>query len=204
MLGFVASIPVGAVQIEIAKRTLGNRIKQAVMVMLGSVTSDLLYGVVAFWGLAPLLENKKVLAVFSCAGAIILAMLAFIAFKSRGESAVFNRDSSLMRSKRLSYIVGLTIAIVNPIMVFWWLVGAKVVTDLNIVNDFTPKISLIFIIAGCLGLASYLTVLIAILHRLKTFVSKEIFHILNLSMAGLLVLLSAYFALSSLKTFIHL
>lgn len=56
-LGFVAAIPVGGSQIEMAKRATGGHLRSAVMVVVGSVSSDILYGIVALFGVAPFMET---------------------------------------------------------------------------------------------------------------------------------------------------
>jgi len=51
-MGFLTAIPIGATQIEIAKRSLNNQIPAALMVVLGSVFSDVMYGIIALFGVA--------------------------------------------------------------------------------------------------------------------------------------------------------
>jgi hypothetical protein len=56
-LGFVAAIPIGGSQIEMAKRVLSGHGWAAAMVILGSVSSDILYGVVAGVVFAPIVHG---------------------------------------------------------------------------------------------------------------------------------------------------
>ena len=53
IMGFITAIPIGATQIEIAKRSLNNHLRAAYMVAAGSVSSDVMYGAIALFGVAP-------------------------------------------------------------------------------------------------------------------------------------------------------
>ena len=58
IMGFFTAIPIGATQIEIAKRALAGHVKAALMVVLGSTISDVMYGFIAFFGIAPFLKER--------------------------------------------------------------------------------------------------------------------------------------------------
>ena len=55
-LGFVTAIPIGGSQIEAAKRAIHGHLRAAWMVVLGSVSSDIMYGAIALFGVAPFLD----------------------------------------------------------------------------------------------------------------------------------------------------
>ena len=65
LMGFFTAIPIGATQIEIAKRALNHKFWAALMVVFGSVASDVMYGGVALFGIAPLLSEKRFVAWFN-------------------------------------------------------------------------------------------------------------------------------------------
>ena len=65
ILGVFSAIPIGATQIEIAKRSLNSHMRAAYMVAAGSVCSDVMYGFIALFGIAPFLKDKNVIAIFS-------------------------------------------------------------------------------------------------------------------------------------------
>jgi len=88
-LGFVAAIPIGGSQIEMAKRVLSGQRWAAAMVILGSVSSDILYGIVAVFGIAPFMDTPWVLAAFNAVGALVLWVLAFVTVReSRRPSGI--------------------------------------------------------------------------------------------------------------------
>lgn len=198
-MGFFTAIPIGATQIEIAKRSLNNQLQAGLMVVLGSVSSDVMYGFIALFGVAPFLRNQMVIAIFKMVGAAILLILAFFTFRQNTKADIMNLTDSILKDKRLSFITGLSLALTNPVMIFWWLIGTQVVKDLELVNTFTPTLSASFLIFGGLGLASYLTTLALVLHWVKQFVSNKVMRRTYFVLGVVLVILSAYFLMSSIK-----
>jgi threonine/homoserine/homoserine lactone efflux protein len=75
LMGFIAAIPVGATQLEIARRSLNGFPSSAAMLVAGSVISDTMYGVIALFGIAPFLQSPSVTMVFGFANAGILTAL---------------------------------------------------------------------------------------------------------------------------------
>ena len=90
-MGFFTAIPIGATQIEIAKRSLNNRLQAGLMVVLGSVSSDVMYGFIALFGVAPFLRNLRVIAIFKLVGAAFLLILAFCTFRQNTISCHFKK-----------------------------------------------------------------------------------------------------------------
>lgn len=199
IMGFFTAIPIGATQIEIAKRSLNNQLSAALMVVLGSVSSDVIYGFVALLGVAPFLETQIVMAIFEMVGAVILWVLAFVTFRQSNKVNIMDFTHSVLKNRRLSFITGFSLALTNPTMVFWWLIGVQVIRDLKLVDTFTPAISIAFLSFGGLGLASYLTTLATVLRWAKQFFSNKVMHRTYLAMGVVLVILSVYFLIRSIS-----
>ncbi len=92
-MGFITAIPVGATQIEIAKRSLNNHKRAAYMVALGSAVSDVIYGFIALFGVAPFLKEKIVVAFFGLAATLILWLLAYFTFRDDTKSNMLELTS---------------------------------------------------------------------------------------------------------------
>jgi len=199
IMGFFTAIPIGATQIEIAKRSLNNQLKAALMVVFGSVSSDVMYGFIALFGVVPFLRNQIVIAIFEMVGAVILWILAFFTLRQSAKANVIDFTRSVLKNRRLSFITGFSLALTNPMIVFWWLIGAQVAKELRLVNTFTPVISVSFIFFGGLGLASYLTALALVLHSVKKFFSNKVMKRIYLVLGVMLVILSVYFLISSIN-----
>lgn len=199
-MGFITAIPVGATQIEIAKRSLNNHKRAAYMVALGSAVSDVMYGFIALFGVAPFLKEKIVVAFFGLAATIILWLLAYFTFRDGTKSNMLELTNTSLKSKRWSFVTGFSLAITNPMMIIWWLIGMRIIKEIGLVLDFNIDTTLLFLITGGLGLFTYLFSLANMLHWVKKFISNEIMKKVNYGLAAVLVLLSFYFLFGSLKT----
>lgn len=202
IMGFLAAIPVGATQIEIAKRSLNSRLKQAYMVVAGSVCSDVMYGFIAVFGLAPFLKEKVVISIFELAATLLLWLLAFLTFRD-GKAGQLDLNKISLKSKRLSFVTGFSLAVTNPMMIFWWLVGISILNNLGIAPSFDFRTSLLYLLFGGLGIASYLSILTYVLHWAKKFISESLMKKLNLGMGVVLLLLSFYFLVDSLRVLLY-
>ncbi len=203
VLGFLTAIPVGATQIEIAKRSLNSHLRAAYMVAFGSVSSDLMYGIIALFGVAPFLKNQIVVAIFGLVATVILWLLSYFTFRDGKKANMLELTHPTLRSKRLSYVTGFSLAVTNPMMIVWWLIGVRILRDLGLVTNFDTKTSLMFLAAGGIGLASYLFTLANTLHWAKRFISNEMMKKVNYALGVVLILLSFYFLGTSLKILLH-
>jgi threonine/homoserine/homoserine lactone efflux protein len=203
VLGILTAMPIGATQIEIAKRSLNNHLRSAYAVAAGSVSSDVMYGAIALFGVAPFMENKTVVAIFGLAATAILWVLAFFTFKDGKNTNMLEIANATLKSKRISYVTGFSLAATNPMMIVWWLIGVKIIRDIGLVDKFDANASIMFLIAGGFGLATYLFSLANILHRVKNFISNEMMKKVNKALGVVLVLLSFYFLITSLRTLLH-
>ena len=202
-MGFMAAIPIGATQIEIAKRSLNNHLRAAYMVAAGSASSDVMYGAIALFGVAPFLKDKIVVAIFGLAATVILWLLAFFTFRDGTKANMMELTHVTLKSKRISYVTGFSLAVTNPMMIVWWLIGAKIIKDIGLVTKFDARVSWMFLIAGGLGVASYLFTLSNILYWAKNFISNRIMKKVNYGLGVVLVLLSFYFLVGSLRVILH-
>ncbi len=189
-MGFLAAIPLGATQLEIARRSLSGFPRAALMVVAGSVLSDVMYGVFAFLGVAPFLHDTRVVGIFWSVNALILVALALFALRSSSPIRDANALPPVsLRDQRASFIVGFSLAVTNPLMIVWWLLGARVLTDLGLMGRMTTLRSTMFLLAGGAGIASYLTLLTFGIYRAKRFISDRGMHRITVGLgAGLLVL----------------
>ncbi|UCG12923.1 MAG: LysE family transporter [Deltaproteobacteria bacterium] len=202
MLGFVAAIPAGPVQIEVARRSINGRLESSLMVILGAFVVDIFYGVIAFFGIAPFLEKKAVMAVFWLVGAAFLLTLSFVVIKDSAKHSEFDAEVKHLTKKRWGLVSGLTLSVVNPMMILWWLMGQRLFMDIGLITDFTDYIAVSFLLAGGVGLASYLTLLSVFLYWTKRFISLPKMRWINLSFGVVLFLLAVYFAVMSIQALV--
>ena len=156
-LGFVAAIPIGGSQIEMAKRVLSGQRWAAAMVILGSVSSDILYGIVAVFGIAPFMDTPWVLAAFNAVGALVLWVLAFVTVRESRRASGIDWQHPSLKKKRVAYVTGFSLAASNPPMILIWLLGVTLAKQFGLASPFTPGVKALYIAGGALGLAGYLT-----------------------------------------------
>ncbi len=191
MLGFISSIPVGAVQLEVIKKTINGHTKPAIATAAGSALSDFMYGLLALFGFGHFLLMKDFQISIYCLGIAVLSFLVYKTFRER--EYMLSNDCPIVYKKRLSFLTGFTIAVSNPGMIIWWFVGFKLFADLEMFEVITSQIKFLFVFSGAFGLGLYLTLEALILHRLQGNISDKILFRLNMILMGILIVLIAYF-----------
>jgi len=200
VLGFVAAIPIGAAQIEVAKRALSGRLGPAFLTAAGSITSDMLYGLLALFGIAPFLERPSVVAAFGWVGAVVLGTLSVLLWR-QAEKVHAPDPKARWAGHGMSYLTGFTVGITYPPIMVTWLFGATLVKHLGLVPDFTPTLRVAFVLSGGAGLFSYPALLAVALKRTHHYFSDRAMRRLYKGLAILLGLLGLVFLVGGiLKT----
>jgi len=193
---------VGASQIEMAKRAISGHLLAAVMVTLGSVTSDLTYGLIAVFGIAPFMEKPGVLAAFNVLGVLILWALGFRTLKQSRKPADLLLVRSKLRSGHWSFVTGLLLSASNPPMILSWLLGVAMAKHIGLASPFPWSDKLLYVAGGALGLGSYLVIVGALVYRIKRTISPEalgrVYFWLGISLFGL----SGYFIYGVTRYFV--
>jgi threonine/homoserine/homoserine lactone efflux protein len=169
-MGFITAIPVGGSQIEAAKRAIHGHLGAAWMVVLGSVSSDIMYGFIALFGVAPFLDIPWVMAAFSAVGAFVLWILAYMTIRESKKPHHLRLAMGSLKSKRRAYVTGFSLAVTNPPMILTWLYGVALAKHLGLATPFSTQARAIFIAGGALGLGGYLAGLSLVMFRIKHFI----------------------------------
>jgi hypothetical protein len=159
----------------------------------------MLVGFVALFGVAPFLSRPTVAFWFFLAGGLLLAGLAVLTFKESAKPPHLDFDHALLRRGRLSYVTGFSLAFTSPPMLLVWLIGKGIAEKLGLVAAFEAKASAVFVLAGGLGLVSYLAGLALVLGRVKRFFSIRLLRRIYFWLAVGLVGLSAFFVWEAVK-----
>jgi threonine/homoserine/homoserine lactone efflux protein len=203
-MGFFAAVPIGGSQIEAAKRAIHGHLLAAWMVVLGSVSSDIMYGVIALFGIAPFFEYRGVMVAFNAAGAIVLWILTYVTLRESRKPHEIRLEQSSLKSKRWAYLTGFTLAASNPPMILTWLYGAALAKHFGLATPFPTNLKILFIAGGALGLGGYLGTLSMVLHRIKHFIPIKALGRVYYWLGIVLFLLSFYFVYRVVKFFIKL
>lgn len=197
VMGFFAAIPIGATQLEIARRSLNGFPKSALLLVFGSVLSDSIYGIVALYGIAPFLQKPSVEAMFGFINAVILIGLGIWAIKESKKPLNGSSDNILiLGDKNVSFITGFSLAVTNPVMIYWWLLGEKLINDLKLVEH-SGVTMILFLAAGSAGIFSYLALLTFGVFKVKKFFSDRAVRKTAIGFSIALLGLSVYFTVRS-------
>jgi threonine/homoserine/homoserine lactone efflux protein len=200
-LGFLAAIPVGGSQIEMAKRAVLGHLRAAGLVILGSVSSDIVYGSVALFGIAPFMDAPWVLAVFNAVGALLLWILAFLTLRESRKPPDLVLQRSSLRSGRWAYVTGFSLAFSNPQMMLSWLLAVALAKHLGIATPFPASARALFVAGGALGLGSYLSLLGAVMYRLKRHIPVAALGKVYFWLGITLLVLSVVFVVGAIRYF---
>lgn len=195
LLGVVAAIPIGPCQIETVKRAVAGHLKASLLVVFGSASSDVLYGLVALYGIAPALDLPAVLAAFSAVVVLILWVLAYLTWRHADAPRKLYREPKLLRSGRWAYATGFLFGMSNPPIIASWLFGVALAKRFGVApTPFSAVAKAIFIAGAVLGAGGYLTVLALVSHRLRRSFSMKAMATVYRCLAVALLLISFYFA----------
>jgi threonine/homoserine/homoserine lactone efflux protein len=201
-LGFLAAIPVGGSQIEMAKRAIHGHLRAAVMVVLGSVSSDVVYGGIALFGIAPFMDNRWVLASFNAVGAVLLWLFAALTLRESRKPPEMDPPHAVLKSRRWAYVTGFSLAVSNPQMMVSWLLGVALAKRLGIATPFPAAGKALFIAGGAGGLASYLTLLGVVMYRVKHYIPLRALGRVYFWLGVTLLVLSVFFVYGAIHDFI--
>jgi len=192
ILGFLSAIPAGAVQIQVIRSSLRGHRNTAVAIALGSGVSDLTYGLLTLMGLGGFLMSARFQIWFYALGVAVLCfMLARSVRDYRRPDA--GRTAEAPDCRRVGFLTGFTLAITNPSIVLWWIVGFKVFLDLGLSPGATVMLRIAFVLAGAGGLSGYLIILAMVIHRVHHAIPDTVFRRMNLALIAVFVALTAYF-----------
>ena len=197
IVGFLSSIPVGGVQLEIIRKSINGHKKPAIATALGSSLSDLIYGILALFGLGNFLLDKDFQLLIYPLGIVVLSYLMYRSLKER--SYMLQENMQIRYRKRVSFLTGFSISITNPGMIIWWFVGFKLFVDLNLFTEITNTIKALFVFFGVFGLGLYLILVAVILHRYQKSLSEKFLYRANIFLIVVLSLLILYFIIKWLS-----
>jgi threonine/homoserine/homoserine lactone efflux protein len=172
--------------------------------VLGAFFADILYGAIAFFGIAPFLEEKKMMSLFWLAGGLILTVLGVMIIWHSLKDQSFSYSPAHLKRKRWAFLGGLSLSLTNPMMILWWLSGVKIFKDIGLISVLDTNIALSFLAAGSLGLASYLAGLSLFIFWVKKFISFRTLQRINCFFGAFLLLIAAYFLYSSIRTLMQI
>jgi len=122
LLGLGAAVPIGPVNVEIARRTLRSGFLAGFFLGCGAVTIDVICAIISSLGFAMLSEQSWLFKPLQIIGGAFLAYLAFLCFRSAWRA--FSREEAVESvpppAIHTSYITGLLMTGTNPYTLIFW------------------------------------------------------------------------------------
>ncbi len=132
ILGLGAAIPIGPVNVEIARRSLRSGFVAGASLGCGAVTVDMTYAVISSLGVQLLLKQRWLMLGLSIAGIGLLIYLGVMSLRAAWQSRGKSRDELLAatapRSLHGGYVTGLLMTLLNPITLAFWFVVVPATT----------------------------------------------------------------------------
>lgn len=162
-LGAGAAVPIGPVNVEIARRTLRRGFLAGFALGCGAVTIDVTYAILSSLSLGELLNRPAIILPVTVAGTIFLLYLSFLCFRGAFKAARADplEQEQPRQSHHGAYFTGLAMTLLNPMTLgFWFLavpaalgaIAAHSAHDLPIVctGVFLATLAWVMLFAGTL------------------------------------------------------
>jgi L-lysine exporter family protein LysE/ArgO len=142
LIGLGAAVPIGPVNVEIARRTLRGGWAAGVALGLGAVSVDVTYAVLSTLSLGRLFDHAMVRWPVTIGGIILLSYLGVQCLRtawSTTQRAEINDASSAPPSHaaalRSGYLLGLLMTFLNPMTLMFWFVALPTISAGTIAVD---------------------------------------------------------------------
>jgi len=126
-LGLGAAVPIGPVNVQIARRALRGGFGAGFVLGCGAVTADVIYAALSSVGLGQVMDRPAVQWPIRVGGILVLTYLGTLCL--RGERRAFRHDpiaaAESMRGAAVgsAYLTGLAMTLFNPMTLAFWFVA---------------------------------------------------------------------------------
>lgn len=165
IIGLIAAVPLGPVNLEIIRRVLDRHRLSAVAFAVGAAVADGIWPMVCFLGLSPLLDIRWVAALF---WGIAAALLIFLGVHVIHDAYKPNKPAlpkAFVQKKRLAVITGFVLVITNPTTIVSWVAIIGLLDKLGILPPVGRMTALVFWFSVSFGSLAYFAALIFLVNR---------------------------------------
>jgi threonine/homoserine/homoserine lactone efflux protein len=166
LLGFIGSVPVaGPISALVVSRGVQGRFRSGAFIALGGGIAEAGYSFLAFWGFSAFLTRYAFIVPAShLLGAVILTVLGISFLRSK--ELVEGKPPERRESRGGSFVLGLTITIVNPTLIATW---TAVVTTIYSTGalEFSTRQALPFALGSMVGIAGWFLLLLALIRAYR-------------------------------------
>ncbi len=165
LIGFVAAIPIGPVNLEIVRRVLNRRIFSAMIFAAGAAIGDGLWPVIAFLGFSPLLDIRWVAALFWGFASLLLLFLGMSFMRDARAPHHAAALPAFLLKRRWALIGGLLLVITNPTALVTWITLMGIFDHLGMLPNTSYSAASALGFSVFAGSIAYFTALIVIVNR---------------------------------------
>ena len=181
LLGWGAAIPIGPINLEIARRNLSFGTPYGVALGVGASLADLTYLLLLCLGALSLLAYPNVLKIIGIGGALVLMWFAYKAFRAGVSSAsIKGGDKSILHNVSEGFLLTL----LNPYTILFWGSISSQLTAISKQGDIGIILAGVGVI---LGIFCWVAALNSVLHFTRHKLSPKVMRGLNI-VGGVIIL----------------
>jgi L-lysine exporter family protein LysE/ArgO len=150
LLGLGAAVPIGPVNVEIARRALRGGFFAGFALGCGAVTVDVLYLVLSSLSVTQLLNRPAVVTWLAAAGVVLLTFLGVMSLRSarqhlRSDPLLVEQGAPPQARAHSAYLTGVLMTLLNPMTLAFWftVVPAQAAPDGGIPKDRAAQLPII-------------------------------------------------------------
>lgn len=185
LLGYGAAVPIGPMNVEIARRNLRFGTRFGICFGLGACTADLVYLVLIAVGALAILQTTLMIQIVGIIGGLLLTWFGISALRLKEVKATNN--NAIPPSIFKNYLQGLGLTLLNPITIIFW---GSVSSHIVLTSDQQPHALAIAGAGVAVATLSWVFSINTLLHRTKHRLSDKITHKLN-TFGGIILLIFA-------------
>ncbi len=185
LLGYGAAVPIGPMNVEIARRNLRFGTRFGIGFGLGACTADLVYLVLIALGALAILQTPLMIQMVGIIGGLFLTWFGVNALRLKEAKPTDN--TAIPPSILKNYLQGLGLTLLNPITIIFW---GSVSSHIVLTNDQQPHALAIAGLGVAVATLSWVLSINTLLHRTKHRLSDKITHKLNV-FGGIILLMFA-------------
>ena len=120
---------------------------------------------------------------------------------SRPHRAAERYSDQYLQSKKVAFVTGFSLALTNPFMIAYWLIGAQLLVHFGLIEKYHTSDIILYLSAGASGIGSYLAVLSLGAYKAKKFFSDRGVQRITVALGITLLAVSTYFIAQAVLAF---
>ena len=164
-VSFVATMPLGPVNLEVIRRSLERRARAAVIFAAGAACADGLWPLVTYFGLTPFLEIRWVSSLFWGLASTVLIFLGLSFIRDARDPFSNPLVTPKIKKERFSFFTGFFLVSTNPTNLATWVTVIGTLHQIGLLPPPTWVSGLVLWSAVAGGTLSYFCLLIYLVKR---------------------------------------